>query len=247
MHWRVIDRERIFKSGLLFGLATVLSGLVYADAFAAEGEQGFKPIFDGKTLENWDGNPDFWRVEDEAITGQTTKDKPTKGNTFIIWRGGEAADFELKLEYRLFGGNSGIQYRSFEVPDQKWVVGGNQADFESGDRFSGILYSEKARGILARRGEKTVIGQDGKPKVVGTVGESAEIQSKIKKEDWNEYHIIARGDHFIHKINGVVTVEVTDEDIEGPKRRAANGIVALQLHQGPPMKVQFRNIRLKRL
>ena len=207
-------------------------------------DDGFVSIFDGKTLEGWDGNPAFWSVKDGAITGQTTKENPTKGNTFIIWRGGTLEDFDLELEYRIVGGNSGIQYRSFEVPDNKWVVGGYQGDFEAGDTWSGANYGEKFRGILAKRGEKTVIGEDHKPKVVGKVGDSAEIQKGIKKEDWNKYEISARGFNFVHKINGMVTSEVTDED---EAQRRESGILALQLHAGPPMLVQFRNIKLKQI
>jgi type 1 glutamine amidotransferase len=124
------------------------------------------------------------------------------------------------------------------------VVGGYQGDFEAGETYSGILYGERFRGILANRGQKTIIGENGKPQVVGSVGESQEIQSKIKKEDWNAYHITAKGFHFVHKINGVTTAESADEDTD---KRRAKGILALQLHAGPPMKVQFRNIRLKRL
>ncbi|MGE0760233.1 MAG: DUF1080 domain-containing protein, partial [Pirellulaceae bacterium] len=134
--------------------------------------EGFEPIFDGQSLTGWDGNPEFWSVRDGAITGETTAAKPTKGNTFLIWRQGEVGDFELKLQYRIVGGNSGIQYRSFEVPDQKWVVGGYQADFEAGERYSGICYGERFRGILADRGQKTVIGDNHKPTVVGSVGDS---------------------------------------------------------------------------
>ena len=139
-------------------------------------KEGFVSIFDGKSLKDWDGNPKFWRVEDGAITGQTTKENPTKGNTFIIWRGGKTADFELKLQYKIINGNSGIQYRSFEVKDKKWVIGGYQADFEAGKTYSGILYGERFRGILANRGQKTVIGDNHKPKVVGSVGDSKAIE-----------------------------------------------------------------------
>ncbi|MFM2096076.1 MAG: hypothetical protein RIS70_3200, partial [Planctomycetota bacterium] len=212
-------------------------------AVAAD-EDGYESIFDGKTLEGWDGNPKFWRVEDGAITGQTTADNPTSGNTFLIWRKGDTANFELKCQYRIVGGNSGIQYRSFEVPNEKWVVGGYQADIEDGDTYSGICYGERFRGILANRGEKTVVGDDSKPKVVGRVGDSKEIQSKIKKSDWNDYHLVANGFEFKHMINGVATCELSDEDT---KNRRDKGILALQLHAGPPMKVQFRNIRIKRL
>ena len=210
----------------------------------ASAQDGWEAIFDGKTLEKWDGNPEFWKVEDGCITGQTTADKPTKGNTFIIWRGGETADFELKLEYKIINGNSGIQYRSFEVPNEKWVIGGYQADFEAGDTYSGINYGERFRGILALRGQETVIGDDHKPKVVKEIGNTTEIQKKIKKEDWNEYHITAKGFTFTHQINGVTTSIVTDED---KAERRAKGVLALQLHAGPPMKVQFRNIKLKQL
>lgn len=223
-----------------FAVLLSLPALLLAD------DDGFVSIFDGQSLEGWDGNPDFWRVEDGTITGQTTAEKPTKGNTFIIWRKGETADFELKLEYKIVGGNSGIQYRSFEVPDNKWVIGGYQGDFEAGDTYSGILYGERFRGILCNRGQKTVLTKkDGKfaVEVVGSVGDSKEIQTKIKKEDWNTYHIVARGFHFQHFINDVATADCSDED----DARRPSGLLALQLHAGPPMKVQFRNIRIKHL
>lgn len=223
------------------GLAAI--GLCSSVSVGAD-DDGWQTIFDGKTLDGWDGNPDFWRVEEGTITGQTTADKPTKGNTFIIWRKGETTDFELKLEYKIVGGNSGIQYRSFEVPDNKWVIGGYQADFEAGDTYSGINYGERFRGILALRGQKTVIGADHKPKVLETFGDTKEIQTKIKKEDWNTYHVSAKGFTFTHKINDVTTSICTDEDTE---QRRAKGVLALQLHAGPPMKVQFRNIKIKHL
>jgi len=216
--------------------------LALSTAFADHHEGDFKPIFNGKDLSGWDGDPQFWSVEDGMITGQTTKEKPTKGNTFLIWRDGKVDDFELRLKFKIIGGNSGIQYRSKEM--DKWVIGGYQADFEAGETYSGILYEERGRGILALRGQKTVIRGNGKPEVAGSVGDTKEIQKAIKKEDWNDYLVIARGNHFIHKINGVTTVEVVDED---QKNRAASGLLALQLHAGPPMKVQFKEVGLKRL
>ncbi len=228
----------------VFGLLVAAGWLIAPNAFA---EDGYQSLFDGKTLKNWDGNPDFWRVEDGCITGQTTAEKPTKGNTFLIYRGGEFGDFELQLDYKIVGGNSGIQYRSFEAPNEKWVIGGYQADIDSGDTFSGINYGERFRGILANRGQKTVVkkGDDGKVQVevIGEVGKSAEIQAKIKKEDWNSYHVIVKGFTCEHRINGVVTSICTDEH---PDRRAT-GLLALQLHAGPPMTVQFKNIRIKPL
>ena len=205
---------------------------------AADVEAGFKSIFNGKDLDGWDGNPKFWSVQDGAITGITTTENPTSGNTFLIYRPNPVDDFVLRLDYKIVGGNSGIQYRSKEA--DKWVIGGYQADFEAGDGYSGILYEERGRGILATRGQKVVIDEAGK-KTEQQVGDAKEIGAKIKKEDWNTYEVIAQGNHLIHKINGNVTAEVTD----GQKDAAAkSGLLALQLHAGPPMKVQFRNIRL---
>jgi putative membrane-bound dehydrogenase-like protein len=212
-------------------------------------EDGFRPLFDGRSLENWDGNPDFWSVRDGVITGQTTADKPTRGNTFLIYRGFEVGDFELRLQFRIVGGNSGIQYRSKEMKDAgRWVVGGYQADFEAGTTFSGILYEERGRGILAQRGQMTVVEPTGDGKfrvnVIGSIGDSNDIQKVIKNEAWNDYTILARGNHFTHIINGRVTVDVTDNDAA---HAVSQGILALQLHAGPPMTVQFKEIRIKQL
>jgi type 1 glutamine amidotransferase len=207
---------------------------------AADDDAGFKSLFNGKDLTGWDGNPKFWSVKDGVITGQTTAENPTNGNTFLIWRLGSIDDFELRLSYRIVGGNSGIQYRSTDHGN--WVVGGYQADFEAGKAYSGILYEERGRGILAQRGEQVTIGSDGQKKAT-RIGDTAELQANIKAEDWNDYVITARGNHLVHKINGRVTADVTDEQVE---KRAAAGILALQLHAGPPMTVQFKNIRIKR-
>lgn len=234
------ETEMLLRKGILGLLALSIFGL----AGSAMAQDGWITIFDGKTLDKWDGNPDLWRVEDGTITAQTTADKKITENTFLIWRGGETADFELKLEYKIIGGNSGIQYRSAEIRDKKWVIGGYQADFEAGDTYSGINYEERGRGILALRGQKTKIGDDHKPTVLETFGDTKEIQTKIKKEDWNDYHITAKGFTFEHRINGVLTSVVVDEDKE---KRKEKGLLALQVHTGPPMKVQFRNIRFKPL
>lgn len=219
--------------------------LMYGPAAADEWET----IFDGKTLNGWDGDPQTWSVQDGAITGTTFDDESRKlrKNTFLIWRDGEVDNFELELEYRIVNGNSGIQYRSFELDDDKWRIGGYQADFEAGEKYSGILYGEAFRGILAERGQSTeLLRQDGKfqVKVTGSVGDSSEIQKSIRKNDWNKYRIIADGYHFQHFINDLKTVDVTDNDVS--ERRAA-GLLAFQAHVGPAMTVQFRNVRLKKL
>lgn len=223
---------------LLLALAAVAGGVQADD---------WQTIFDGKSLEGWDGDPKIWSVEDGAITGRTTDENKLTKNTFIIWRGGELENFELELEYKIVNGNSGIQYRSFELPDGQWRIGGYQADFEAGDRYSGILYGEAFRGILAQRGQSTeLVRNDGKfeVRVTGEVGDSNEIQKAIRKEDWNKYRIVADGFHFQHFINGNRTVDVVDND---EAERRSVGLLALQAHVGPPMVVQFRNIRVKKL
>ena len=212
------------------------------EARADHHEEGFVSLFDGKSLEHWDGNPQFWSVQDGCITGRTTPDNPTEGNTFIIWRGGEVANFELRLKYKIVGGNSGIQYRSRDQGD--WVVGGYQGDFEAGDTYSGILYEERGRGILAQRGQSVEIVNNGDKRVVASLGESEEIQQVINKEDWNDYTIIAEQFRFTHIINGRQTIHVVDRQRD---KRTASGILALQLHAGPPMTVQFKDIRIKHL
>ena len=208
-------------------------------------DEGFKPIFNGKNLDGWDGNPELWRVEDGAIVGETTAEHPTQANTFLILRGCGPGDFELKAEVRMpkegFA-NSGIQIRSWEGPE-KWRVRGYQSDIEASNKYTGICYGEGYRGILAERGQKVVIGADHKPKVIEQFGDSEELAKVVKKQDWNEYHIIARGNRIIQKINGQLMCDVTDEDTIARR----DGVIALQLHAGPPMKVEFRNIRLKEL
>ncbi len=213
-------------------------------------ERGFQKIFNGIDLTGWDGNPKLWSVKDGAITGQTTAGNPAKGNTFLIWTNGTVGDFELRCSFKLVPGdkqgfaNSGIQYRSKVVDPANWVVHGYQADMEAGPTYTGILYEEGIRGIMATRGEKAVWDQDGKKQVVGSVGNAAEIEAALKKGGWNDYVIIAKGNHLQQFINGKQTIDVTDEY---EAKRAMTGILALQLHAGPPMMAQFKNIRLKKL
>ena len=223
-------------------LVMLLAVLALAVASAAAADPGFVPIFNGTSLEGWEGKPEFWSVQDGAIVGQTTAEKPTKGNTFLIWRQGNVDDFELQLKYRITGGNSGIQYRSKDYGDS--VVGGYQGDFEAGTTYSGILYEEKGRGILAKRGERVAIAADGTKTTGEPIGKTEDLQQTIKQGEWNDYRIVAQGPKLQHFINGQLMSETVDEQAE---KRAAEGILALQLHAGPPMKVEFKDIHLKRL
>jgi hypothetical protein len=218
---------------------------------------GETSIFNGKDLTGWEGNLKLWSVENGTITGRTGSEGETKlkHNTFLVWKAGTVSDFELTFKYRIEKGNSGVQYRSKELPagENGPIISGYQADFEAGKTYSGILYEERARGILAKRGEKTVIkavakdaadpkSKDFKVEVTGNVGNSEEIQATIKSEDWNEYKIVAKGNHVQHFINGKQTIDVTDEDeAHAPKE----GVLALQIHAGPAMVVQFKDLILK--
>ena len=211
---------------------------------------GEKQLFNGKDLSGWEGNTKLWSAKDGTITGATSNEGDTKikHNTFLVWKDGTVSDFELTFKYKIVGGNSGVQYRSKVLQQGEFgpIVGGYQADFEAGKTYSGILYEERGRGILAKRGEKTKITTDAdgkKPKVevVGSVGDSNDIQASIKNEDWNEYKVIAKGNHLQHFINGKQTVDVTDEHAGAVKE----GILALQIHAGPAMTVQFKDLVLK--
>ena len=220
----------------------------------AKPESGFVNIFDGKTLSGWDGDPRYWSVKDGAITGRSTKDNPAKQNTCIIWNGGTTRDFELRLQYRIVAekdgiANSGIHYRSYRrVPGKsgRWILGGYQADIDARKMaFQGSLYSESERGALCKPGEATeLIRNNGEFQVkhlrrlTGFDG----AKTRIHKAGWNDYHIIARGFQFTHKVNGVTTAECYDKDAQN---RRATGLLGLQLHRGVAMTVQFRNIRIK--
>ncbi|HBH53701.1 MAG TPA: hypothetical protein DDY91_17585 [Planctomycetaceae bacterium] len=236
-----MTHRRLHSVWLAATLVAAALGFAPRSLRAQEVEPGFKSLFNGKDLSGWDGDPKFWSVRDGAITGQTTEQNKTPGNTFLIWRDGNVDNFELRLSFKIVGGNSGIQYRSKDLGN--WVVGGYQGDFEAGETYSGILYEERGRGILAERGEKTVINEGGKKQVVASLGNTKDIQTAIKKEDWNDYVILAEGNQLTHIINGRVTAQVTDNDA---KNRAMSGILALQLHAGPAMTVQFKNIRIRR-
>jgi hypothetical protein len=229
--------------------------LLAVQALAADGPSpaapaepaDMKPLFNGKDLSDWEGDTRLWTIKDGVIRGETTKEKVAKGNTFLIWRGGELGDFELRLSFKIHNGNSGVQYRSKWLDakpgdENKWVVSGYQAEVEDTPGKVGFLYHEKGRGYINNVGEKVEVGEDGKPKVVGKLGDKDAIGKTYNKTDWNDYVIIAKGNHIQHFLNGYQTVDVTDND---PKGRMLKGILALQIHAGPPMVVEFKNVRLK--
>lgn len=201
---------------------------------------GFTEIFNGKDLTGWRGDTEYWSVQDGSITATTTEQNKLTYNTFCIWEGGRPANFQLRLKFRIVGGNSGVQYRSRVVDEEKFVVSGYQADIDSSPRYSGINYEEKARGILAERGESVTLTGE-KDKHVIRFADAADLQKHIKQEQWNDYLIVARGRHLQHFINGVLM----SETIDNSEKFTESGIIALQAHAGPPMQVQFKDIALK--
>ena len=214
-------------------------------------EKDFRSLFNGKDLSDWKGDFTFWSVRDGAITGQTTADHPTKGNTFLVWQGGEVKNFELRAAFKLVANNeksfanSGIQYRSRVVDAPNWVVAGYQADMDGDGKYVGMLYEEKGRGILALPSQQVrIMPTESKPKIeiTGVTTPVTAITAAIHPREWNEYVIIADGNHLRHFINGHLTADVTDLD---NANAAKSGVLALQLHAGLPMTVQFKNLRLK--
>ncbi len=231
---------------ILLGVALLQRG---GPMIPAVEETGFKQIFDGQSLKGWDCDPDFWRVEDGAMTGETKADHQPPQNIFCIWRGGKPADFELKLQYRMSGapsGNSGVQYRSVELPEvAKWVMKGYQADIDAQQRYTGQIYEERGRAFLALRGQFNYVADGKKPEQVGSVGDNSELKNFIKNDDWNEMHIIARGNVIVQLINGHVMSQLVDDDKSG---RKLDGLIGVQLHKTTgPMKIEAKNIRIKDL
>ena len=234
---------------------------------------GWTQIFDGKTLKDWDGDTDVWHVEDGAIVGESNPAHPS-GTTNIIWRGGEPANFELKLEMKLEGqgANGGIQYRSFHVepnlspvPDDvppaqgerrrqqlaldkkhaKWNLSGYQADFDFANKYTGQLYEQSSpRGIIAWRGQVVATEPDKKPTLLALLGTGDEMKTFIKPGEWNQVEIIADGNMLTHIINGHIMSVLIDTD---PKHSQAKGVIALEIEGPGDLKIRHRNIWLKKL
>lgn len=227
---------KIFRA--LTGVSLLLS------VFASAADDGFVSIFDG-TLKDWEGDPVYWKAENGTLVGEVKPETLLKQNSFIIWRGGEMADFELKLEYRVSSeGNSGINYRSSEVAGTKWAMQGYQDDIDGRDQWSGQNYEERGRQFLAYRGQSVVLTTGSPPRIERDLGDRADLQKKVLKGEWNQVHLIAKGNLLQHFTNGVLMSEVRDDDAE---KRKLSGLLGVQVHVGPPMKIEFRKILLKRL
>jgi len=197
-------------------------------------------LFGGRDLSGWEGDPRLWRVENGVLVGETDKaGRKIKANTFLIWKGNAVTDFDLTLTARVTGGNnSGVQYRSRQLKGD-WVLGGYQMDLHPKQDFLSMLYEEKGRGIIARRGEKMEVKPDGKKVKTDTLP-----VPEVKLSEWNEYRISARGNTLRHFVNGKLAMEVVDRE---DAKRSASGKIGLQLHAGPPMRLEVKQIRLVRI
>jgi len=220
------------------GFISMFNGVSLAPA---AGEEGFP------AHQRWDGDPDHWRVENGVIVGQSTEQTPVdNGNTFLIWRGGHPADFELKVEFRFAqeAGNSGVQYRSYmrENGSNPWALGGYQADMNFENQHTGMLYEEGGRGRLSVRGMTTIIDHDGNHQLIGAIGTQAGLGELINPSEWNRLHIIAIGSTMVHIINDQVMSVVIDNEAGA---RQGSGLIGFQMHTGPPMRIEFRNPRIK--
>lgn len=195
----------------------------------------WKPLFNGKDLTGWSGDPLLWRVENETIVGETNdSDKKAAANTFLILQGMEPGDFILEYKARVTGNNSGVQYRSRIIDAAKWSVGGYQMDLHPKPAYLGMLYEERGRGIACQSGQKVKLAD--KPEVTGKLEVPATDLAV-----WNTFRIVVRGHTLQHYVNDRLAAEI--EDVH-PEKRSAKGVIALQLHAGPAMKAEFKDIRI---
>lgn len=205
-------------------------------------DEAFIPIFNGTDLQGWSGDPALWRVEEGAIVGETKAEPALEYNTFLTWEGDEPGDFDIKFQYKLESewANSGIQVRSERFDTYR--VRGYQPDISKEDWITGICYEEGGRGILARRGQKVVLGAEG-PTETTQFGDENALKDYIHPDDWNEYEVHLRGNQFYTRINGHKMHEVTDNSPQARRK----GVIAFQLHAGPPMKIRIKDIMIKRV
>ena len=242
----------------LYGLFTFLiPGNLKLPGSAATDENGFVQIFDGRTLNGWEGDSTYWSVQNGNMVGEVTPSTLLKRNTFLLWRGGITKNFELKLEYKISKeGNSGINYRSEELKDIPYALKGYQSDIDGANQYTGQNYEERGRSIVAYRGQQVILPAVTEPMqslvknnvwtasvVTKTLGNADSLKAYIH-EGWNECHLIVNGNRMQHYVNGVLMSDVTDNDTAN---RKFSGLLGVQVHVGPPMKIEYRNFKIKQL
>lgn len=247
-----------YALSFFIGLLLVLGG--YRTFNNANSEENFVHIFNGKNLDGWEGDSTYWKVENGNLVGEVTPETILDRNSFIIWQGDMPSDFELKVEYRVSkDGNSGINYRSEKVEGIPYALRGYQADLDGKNRYTGMNYEERRRTTIAAPGEKVILppvenadslqeyienNRWTASKVTGSLGNIDSLKTTIRDEDWNEYHLIVEDNHLQHYVNGVLMSDVTDRDTV---HRRFDGSLGVQVHVGPPMKIEYRNFRIKEI
>jgi len=221
-------------------LLIVVAAIAHAQSPPPE---GFRAIFNGKDLSGWDGPPGAWRVEDGALTWESTSENPLKDYAYLVWNGGEPENFELRLDFKLSDqANSGVNFRSKLSPG--WRVAGYQADMNGNGWLVGSIYSEPRgfpKALMSQRGEKTVITADGKREPIEFGGGHGGLGNAYRRGQWNSMRLICQDGVITIYVNDVLMTQLTDNDPKADKK----GVIALQMHKGPPMKIQFKNIFLK--
>jgi hypothetical protein len=251
---------RILENMMIRYLTLAAFGSFAFNALAADGPtvappepEGMRSLFNGKDLAGWDGDPRLWSAAGGVIRGETTAENAAKGNTFLIWKDGRTKDFQLRLSFRCNAtNNSGIQYRSKHITEGRvrnaWAVRGYQHEIRNQDKLpsvAGFIYDEGGRrGRMCLVGEKAIWGEDGKKRVTETLIDEQEFQKLFNLDDWNDVVIIAKGNHIQHYLNGRLILDFTDNH---PQLALREGVLALQLHAGKPMWVEFRGIRIKEI
>ena len=226
----------------------------------AAGKDGYQPIFDEKSLDGWIYDPVYWRIENGILIGEVTPSTLLRRNSFIIKKDFVTGDFELKVDYRISAqGNSGINYRSETIDSLPFTMRGYQADIDGKNKYTGQNYEERKRTTLAYRGQQVVIDNSGdttslqsnikanawiKTRLTGSLGSDDSLKAHIRNGDWNEYHLVVKGNRLLHYVNNILMSDVTDNDAVYQKFSGSFGV---QVHVGPPMKVEFRNFRIKQL
>lgn len=225
-----------------------------ASGQSGKNQDGFVALFEENSLLGWEGDASYWRMENGVLIGETNAaTPPLEQNTFLIWEKEQPGDFELVTEFRISaGGNSGINYRSERVEGLPFALKGYQADIDGRNQYTGQNYEERGRTTLAYRGQKVTIpaSADGRTEgnawsamqVVGSLGAAEDLKNAIREEDWNECRLVVKGNRLLHYINGVLMSDVTDNDAQNGKMQ---GHIGFQIHVGPPMKVEYRNARIK--
>jgi hypothetical protein len=251
----------ILSPAILFIILSILhSSCSSTKTSNTKSNDDYQVIFDGKTLDGWEYDPVYWRVENGAIVGEITPSTLLKRNSFIIKKDLVLNDFELIVEYRVSArGNSGINYRSEKIDTLPYAMRGYQADIDGQNRYTGQNYEERGRTTLAYQGQQTIVNGPenftslrdniknnawAKTIVTGSLGSADSLKAQIRNEDWNECHLIVKGNRLLHYINGILMSDVTDNDTVN---RKLTGSLGVQVHVGPPMKIEYRNFRIKKL